>query len=409
MPDIKEKLLIRLCLGIVAWIYLIFFMAAAQIAYQGVFFTMMGGVLAGYIVVQKSEILSFFHRPSLGAFRPTPILIFYVFIVGSILLFYYIIGLLPRICADAPRLSPLRPDPHHCRTRLLSYSLQADFQLAAEHGNALFGRSFHERLFSRSSCPFPDGNFDSGGAVFFRQESKRASCRNARCCVFPDERNGPLDSSYLFIPTWVSPFFFFLSFWYICKAMDDPPKETQYLLVAGIFAGAMAGCKLNAFIGGGILGFLFLSNRLLNKGFWRGLKHLLVYYVFPAAILLSPWLIKSAILTGNPVYPFCYNIFGGPEWDEALSGQMVSSHLNLGMGRTFVDYLLLPLSGHNEGGLAFFPLLRDHLQGMDRSYPDFRYIRTQALCLCAERCLSLFSIFMPGVLEPSKCGILFRS
>ena len=36
-------------------------------------------------------------------------------------------------------------------------------------------------------------------------------------------------------------------------------------------------------------------------------------------LVASPWWIKNIIYTGNPLYPFCYGIFGGANWDEERS------------------------------------------------------------------------------------------
>lgn len=35
-----------------------------------------------------------------------------------------------------------------------------------------------------------------------------------------------------------------------------------------------------------------------------------------AVVTASPWYVKSWLLTGNPVYPFAYSIFGGKQWSE---------------------------------------------------------------------------------------------
>lgn len=46
----------------------------------------------------------------------------------------------------------------------------------------------------------------------------------------------------------------------------------------------------------------------------RGVVRYLVTVAVVAAALVSPWLIKSAIWTGNPVYPLAYGVFGGGDW-----------------------------------------------------------------------------------------------
>ena len=47
-------------------------------------------------------------------------------------------------------------------------------------------------------------------------------------------------------------------------------------------------------------------------------------------------------MTGNPVYPFFYGIFGGKGWDPDQARLYDLFVQNLGAGRTFLDYVLLP-------------------------------------------------------------------
>jgi len=62
-----------------------------------------------------------------------------------------------------------------------------------------------------------------------------------------------------------------------------------------------------------------------------------------AAIFVVPWLIKQAVVTGNPIYPNLYRIFGGAFWSEVQSMQFLHSQLSYaGVHKTVVDYLLVP-------------------------------------------------------------------
>jgi hypothetical protein len=133
-----------------------------------------------------------------------------------------------------------------------------------------------------------------------------------------------------------------MSFWFISKSLDEPDREKNHLLIAGVFAGAMAGCKLNAFVGGVVLGVVYLTARLGSGRFWLSVRRLFVCYGIPAVGLLLPWSIKSAVSTGNPVYPFLFGLFGGPEWNDQLTQEFVAAHRNIGMGREPLDYLFLP-------------------------------------------------------------------
>ncbi len=55
------------------------------------------------------------------------------------------------------------------------------------------------------------------------------------------------------------------------------------------------------------------------------------------------WLLKSYLLTGNPVYPLFWETFGGPEWSAQLAEQHSRWQQSIGRGRDLTDYLLLPL------------------------------------------------------------------
>ena len=62
-----------------------------------------------------------------------------------------------------------------------------------------------------------------------------------------------------------------------------------------------------------------------------------------SAIPALPWLLRNVFLTGNPVYPFFYSIFGGPNWDAPRAAMYdIVTHKSYGMGNSPVDFLLLP-------------------------------------------------------------------
>ena len=51
----------------------------------------------------------------------------------------------------------------------------------------------------------------------------------------------------------------------------------------------------------------------------------------------SPWLIKSTVYTGNPVYPFYSQIFGGRYWNVDLGKQYDASNANFGVGTSLAE------------------------------------------------------------------------
>ncbi len=55
-------------------------------------------------------------------------------------------------------------------------------------------------------------------------------------------------------------------------------------------------------------------------------------YLAIALAVCWPWYVKSYLWTGNPVYPFAYNIFGGKMWSADRAAGYRRSQLEFGMG-----------------------------------------------------------------------------
>ncbi|MCX6022720.1 MAG: hypothetical protein NTZ05_13520, partial [Chloroflexi bacterium] len=87
----------------------------------------------------------------------------------------------------------------------------------------------------------------------------------------------------------------------------------------------------------------------------------------PAALIASPWYIKNALWTGNPVYPFYEEVFrhGLSEGLERSTAVLHSVPIGDGPQRTLLDYLLLPMNlmldsqrfTGNHTPTAFAPML----------------------------------------------------
>jgi 4-amino-4-deoxy-L-arabinose transferase-like glycosyltransferase len=88
--------------------------------------------------------------------------------------------------------------------------------------------------------------------------------------------------------------------------MDDwlGNMKPHTIILAGILAGMALATKYTA----GILllaGMVIISSRFKSLGWQLTLKTLLTFG-FSAVLIFSPWLIKNALATGNPVYPLLY-------------------------------------------------------------------------------------------------------
>lgn len=140
-------------------------------------------------------------------------------------------------------------------------------------------------------------------------------------------------------------FFFLAGFVFMLRALDDQSRRRTWLLLSGLCCGILAGTKLTGIVGAGAIGALLLPGSVARgrHGLWPEVRMVLAWFILPVFALLVPWLVKTAWFTGNPVYPFLYGWFGGPDWSPALSSEFAAWHKSIGMGRGFIDYLLLPL------------------------------------------------------------------
>src|SRR5690606_27534638 len=66
--------------------------------------------------------------------------------------------------------------------------------------------------------------------------------------------------------------------------------------------------------------------------------------VFALIALLSGggWYMRNIFWTGNPVYPFAYEIFGGKGWTLEMAKNYALDQAAFGFGRGVLDFLLLP-------------------------------------------------------------------
>ncbi len=168
-------------------------------------------------------------------------------------------------------------------------------------------------------------------------------------------------------------------------------EDKHFLALAGVFAGLVIGVKSLALAGAFALGLWVLAAALRSqdlRGFglrvrlqaaaWAGL-----WYGLPAVLFGLPWYLKSWVLAGNPVYPI---LWGGPGWD-ALRVDLLSTYLqSFGVGRSLLDFVLLPFNLYTQPGQfstlklyealsPLFPLAllypwlarrHTHSQGLDR-------------------------------------------
>jgi 4-amino-4-deoxy-L-arabinose transferase-like glycosyltransferase len=105
-------------------------------------------------------------------------------------------------------------------------------------------------------------------------------------------------------------FYATLAFWTLGHFLWSGPQTDWWLLLSGLLAGLALSTKYTALALLPALGLSLLISRIRRP--WLAVRCALLLGAV-ALLVWSPWLLKNAVLTGNPTYPF---FFGGVYWDE---------------------------------------------------------------------------------------------
>jgi 4-amino-4-deoxy-L-arabinose transferase-like glycosyltransferase len=138
-------------------------------------------------------------------------------------------------------------------------------------------------------------------------------------------------------------------------------RGARWAIVAAVLCGLAVGIKMNALV---LLGFLVVAAFYHVAAFERtgpasALRRAAVFAV-TALLVACPWYIKSYVWTGNPVYPFFYDMFDGKYWTAAAARLYRAEQLGFGMGRSPLALLLAPwnltMHGHMFSNFPNQPL-----------------------------------------------------
>jgi hypothetical protein len=130
-----------------------------------------------------------------------------------------------------------------------------------------------------------------------------------------------------------------------CLIAWDGNHRLKLLMLAGVFVGLAMGTKYTsagAAIGAGML-TIWLARR---HGIWHSVRALGIV-TSAAVIVFLPWLIKDAVLYGNPIAPFIWGTSGFDSLDQFY-------YLRPGTGLEAIELVLAPIQGTIFGrdGLA---------------------------------------------------------
>lgn len=109
------------------------------------------------------------------------------------------------------------------------------------------------------------------------------------------------------------------------------------LILSGIFAGLAMGMKYTAFVTPlVVVGLIVWSlarrpRRNSPAPGWRALPAAVAIFAGSALVVAAPWYIKNWLFTGNPVYPFLFNLFGGRFWDSFRADWYAAAGTGIGL------------------------------------------------------------------------------
>lgn len=99
----------------------------------------------------------------------------------------------------------------------------------------------------------------------------------------------------------------------------------RWLVVAGLSVGLACGCKYTAvpmIALPAVLGSLLVGNKARSR-----IRNVLVVAGL-ASLSFAPWLVKNALMTGNPVFPLAHGVFETypPGWDKVVADRWNRAH-----------------------------------------------------------------------------------
>ena len=132
---------------------------------------------------------------------------------------------------------------------------------------------------------------------------------------------------------------------------DD--KNRSNLWLSAILLGFAAGSKYTGLQTIGVVGLVVLISYALRKQAGEGVKTAILIGLASMAIA-GPWYVKTAVYTGNPVFPFFFERLGGKSWDQRRADTYKNEQQNFGAGTLETRHKPTEL-GNAILGLAYQP------------------------------------------------------
>lgn len=131
---------------------------------------------------------------------------------------------------------------------------------------------------------------------------------------------------------------YFFAIAYVGALMLTSRRPPPAWLLGVMAAGAM-GTKYSMILLAVAVAVYFAPLLMWTRGV-ESIRKTLLPALGIALLLVSPWLIRNVMWTGNPVYPLAYSVFGGEDWSEANAAFYASKAAEKGFSATDSRVLL---------------------------------------------------------------------
>lgn len=110
----------------------------------------------------------------------------------------------------------------------------------------------------------------------------------------------------------------------VVECLENRADDNRVTILAGLCAGWAGAVKYTGLVL--VLAALAGACLLIRKSPIRRRLSSLGSFLIAGTAAASPWLLRNAAFTGNPVYPFAYGLFGGTGWSPEQAEQWARGH-----------------------------------------------------------------------------------
>ena len=185
---------------------------------------------------------------------------------------------------------------------------------------------------------------------------------------------------------------FFATLTLLAVANGIATREESWLRVGAVLMGLTLSTKATSLTTLALLAGGLLFWRLHSPGWtWPRAVASVAAWGALALVVGSPWYVKSAVYTGNPIYPFYSRLFPSRNWNADLGAAYDASNANFGVGKSLQE-----VHSPSQAALSPWNLILYSVPGHPVPSREFRPFNDFQTELIALPPLLLAALFFPA-------------